>query len=133
MKKILHHIRKQPDHIKTRYVVFFAILATALVVVVWMIMLQLIKRSDDTIKTESPFSIFKEVLKGQVSDFKDSLPEKKESLGDTLGTTPSDAPADETNTEPTSPDALTQPASDTPSAAPQSVGPLPLPQPSTSN
>ncbi len=85
MKKILHHIRKQPEHVKTRYVVIFAIVATALVIVFWLITLQIIKSTDDTIQTESPFSIVKQVFKGSVSDMKNAMPQKQESLDETLG------------------------------------------------
>lgn len=133
MKKILHHIRKQPDHIKTRYVVVLAVVATVFVIAVWIITLQLINRSDDTIKTESPFLIFKDVFKSQVSDLKDNLPQKKESLDETLGTKPSDAPVDETQIQPTASDTPAQSSPDESNPPVQPVDPLPLPQPSSSN
>lgn len=85
MKKILHHIRKQPEHVKTRYVIVFAITATAFVIMFWLITLQIIKRTDDTIQTESPFAIVKQVFKGSVSDMKNAMPQKQESLDETLG------------------------------------------------
>lgn len=90
MKKVLHHIRKQPEHVKTRYVVVFAILATAVVITVWLITLQFIKKNDDTIKTESPFVMIKDIFKGQVSDLQKNLPEKQTSISDTLGAITSD-------------------------------------------
>jgi hypothetical protein len=58
MKKIIHSIRNKPDHIKTRLVFVFAAIATAVIVAIWIITMQLLKASDDTIKTDSPFKVF---------------------------------------------------------------------------
>ena len=77
--------------------------------------------------------MIKDIFKGQVSDLKDSLPQKKESLGDTLGTIPLDAPVDETQVQPVSSNVSTQPVSDDSGVTTQQVDPLPLPQSSDSN
>ncbi len=74
MKKILHSIRNKPDHIKSRYVILFSVIATALIVGLWIITLQLTKTSDDTIQTESPVKVFKELIKGTTANV-----QKKES------------------------------------------------------
>lgn len=71
MKKIIHSIRNKPDHIKTRLVIIFAVLATAIVVTVWVMTLQLLKTPDDTIKTDGPFKVFRQVFKSNVSTIKE--------------------------------------------------------------
>jgi len=71
MKKIIHSIRNKPDHIKTRLVIIFAVLATAIVVTVWVMTLQLLKTPDDTIKTDGPLKVFKDVFKSNVSTVKE--------------------------------------------------------------
>lgn len=71
MKKIIHSIRNKPDHIKTRLVIIFAVLATAIVVTVWIMTLQLLKTPDDTIKTDGPFKVFRQVFKSNVSTIKE--------------------------------------------------------------
>lgn len=77
MKKVLHHLRKQPDHVKSRYVILFAVIATVIVVIIWMITIQLINRNDDTIKTESPFKIFGSIFSTAISETKKDNQDQK--------------------------------------------------------
>jgi hypothetical protein len=70
MKQILHSIRNKPEHIKSRFVVLFAILATAIIVAIWIVTLQLLKTPDDTVKTEGPFKTFQQVFKSNLSTVK---------------------------------------------------------------
>lgn len=77
MKKIIHSIRNKPDHIKTRLVIIFAVLATAIVVTVWVMTLQLLKTPDDTIKTDGPLKVFKEVFKTNVTTVKEQTKSEK--------------------------------------------------------
>lgn len=77
MKKVLHSIRNKPDHIKTRFVFAFAIIATAIIVAVWIITMQFIKASDDTIKTDSPFKAFGQIFKGAKTDIENTLTSSK--------------------------------------------------------
>jgi len=80
MKKIIHSIRNKPDHVKTRLVFIFAILATVIVVVVWIITLRLLKTPDDTIKTDGPVKVFREIFKSNVSTVKEQTENKKNPL-----------------------------------------------------
>lgn len=77
MKKIIHSIQNRPDHVKTRLVIIFAVLATAIVVTVWIITLQLLKTPDDTIKTDGPLKVFKEVFKTNVTTVKEQTKSDK--------------------------------------------------------
>lgn len=77
MKKVLHSLRNQPDHIKSRYVIIFAIVATVLTVLVWLFVMQLIKKNDDTIKTESPFKIFQGIFSTAISETKEKYTNQK--------------------------------------------------------
>ena len=86
MKKIVHHIRSKPDHIKTRYVIFLSLVATLMVVGVWILVLASVKSNDDTIKTESPFSILKGIFSESFSEVDSKLNENKASLDQTLDT-----------------------------------------------
>lgn len=82
MKKIIHSLRNKPDHVKTRYVFGFAILATLTVVSIWIMTMRLLKTTDDTIKTESPFKVFGQIFKGAVSDAQNNL-KPQESITET--------------------------------------------------
>ena len=73
MKKLIYSIRKKPDHIKTRLVFVFAILATAIIVALWILTMQLLKTSDDTIKTESPLKVFGKIFNRTKDKIDDSL------------------------------------------------------------
>jgi hypothetical protein len=77
MKKIIHHIRKQPDHIKSRYVIVFASVATAVIVAIWMITTRLIDRNDDTIRTESPFKMVTGLFTNAINETKKNYQEQK--------------------------------------------------------
>lgn len=82
MKKIIHSLRNKPDHVKTRYVFGFAILATLVVVSVWVMTMRLLKTTDDTIKTESPFKVFGQIFKGAVSNAQNAT-KPQESVSET--------------------------------------------------
>lgn len=71
MKKFIRNLQEKPDHVKNRYVIFFAIIATASIVGIWVLVNQSVKKHDDTIKTQSPFSIFSEIFGTAMSDIKD--------------------------------------------------------------
>lgn len=77
MKKIIHHIRKQPDHVKSRYVIVFAVVATIIVVGVWMLTMRMIEQNDDTIKTESPFKMVTSIFSNVISETKENYQKQK--------------------------------------------------------
>jgi hypothetical protein len=68
MKKIIRSLRNKPDHVKTRYVVVFALIATIIVLGTWVVVTQSIKQQDQTISAESPFSIFRDIIGAAVSE-----------------------------------------------------------------
>lgn len=70
MKKIISRLREKPDHVKTRFAILFALIATLVIVGVWVLITRSIKSNDDTIKTQSPFSIFSEIFQTAISDIK---------------------------------------------------------------
>ncbi len=80
MKKIIHSIRNKPEHVKTRYVIIFAILATVMIVVLWTITLRSIESNDDTIKTEKPFKTFGNIFSGIISETKESYQSQKNEM-----------------------------------------------------
>jgi hypothetical protein len=80
MKKVIHHIRKQPDHIKSRYVILFALVATAIIIGIWVITLRLMNRNDDTIKTESPFKMVTGLFTNAINETKKNYQEQKTQL-----------------------------------------------------
>jgi hypothetical protein len=94
MKKIIHSIRNKPDHIKTRLVFVFAAIATAVIVAIWIITMQLLKASDDTIKTDSPFKVFGQLFQGAKADINDKLNSSKDN-----SLLPKDESVDATSTE----------------------------------
>jgi hypothetical protein len=102
MKKILHHIRNKPDHVRTRYVIGFSVLATAVIVFIWIATLRLLKTSDDTIKTESPFRSMINMFSGTVSKVQDDYQKQQDemdaSLNKNIGTEP--VTTDETAIDP---------------------------------
>lgn len=77
MKKIIHHIRKQPDHVKSRYVIVFAVVATVIIVGVWMLTMRMIEQNDDTIKTESPFKMVTSIFSNVISETKENYQKQK--------------------------------------------------------
>ncbi len=100
MKKIIHSIRNKPDHIKTRLVFIFATAATAIIVTVWIITMQLIKTSDDTIKTESPFKVFGQLFQGARADVVDKLNSTKDNSLLPKDESVDTAPAEDSTTNP---------------------------------
>ncbi len=70
MKKIIHQLREKPDHVKTRFAILFALIATLIIVGIWIGVNRSIKNNDDTIRTQSPFSIFSEIFQTAISDIK---------------------------------------------------------------
>ena len=80
MKKIIHHIRKQPDHVKSRYVIVFAVVATVIIVGVWMLTMRMIEQNDDTIKTESPFKMVTSIFSNVISETKENYQKQKTSV-----------------------------------------------------
>ncbi len=80
MKNIINNLRNKPDHIKSRYVIVFSIIATTLTVALWIVTMQLSKTSDDTIKTESPLRAFGQIFSETVSDVKNNYDNQKSSL-----------------------------------------------------
>ncbi len=86
MKNIIHHLRNKPDHVKSRYVVVFSVIATAIVVGLWIMTMQLTKTKDDIVKTESPFAVFGKLFSGAVSDVSKNYSAQKKSLEASLPT-----------------------------------------------
>lgn len=84
MKKIIANLRNKPDHVKSRYVILFSVLATLFIVALWIVTMQLLKTSDDTIKTESPFRAFGQIFSGTVSDVKENYTDQKKSLNQAM-------------------------------------------------
>ncbi len=80
MKKIITNLRNKPDHIKSRYVIVFSVLATLFIVGLWIVTMRLMQTSDDTVKTESPFRAFGQIFSGTVSDVKNNYTNQKNSL-----------------------------------------------------
>jgi hypothetical protein len=75
MKKIIQHIRKQPEHVKTRYVVIFSLVATGGILVVWLLTLQVTQvPREDIIRTESPFSFFGKIFSQPINKIRNSYP-----------------------------------------------------------
>ena len=87
MKKIISRLREKPDHVKTRFAILFALIATLVIVGVWVLITRSIKSNDDTIKTQSPFSIFSEIFQTAISDIKNQ-PSVLPSPSSTEPTTP---------------------------------------------
>jgi hypothetical protein len=80
MKSIIENLRNKPDHIKSRYVVVLSIVATVVVVGVWIITNALLKTSDDTIKTDGPLKVFSSIFKSSVSATADDYKANRASL-----------------------------------------------------
>jgi hypothetical protein len=80
MKKIITNLRNKPDHIKSRYVILFSVVATLVIVALWITTTRLLQTSDDTIKTESPFRAFGQIFSGAVSDVKNNYDNSKSGL-----------------------------------------------------
>lgn len=80
MKKIITNLRNKPDHVKSRYVVLFSVVATLAIVALWITTTRLLQTSDDTIKTESPFRAFGQIFSGAVSDVKNNYDNSKSGL-----------------------------------------------------
>ncbi len=97
MKKILAHIRNKPEHVKTRYVFVFAILATALVVGGWITTNRFLNKGDDTIQTEGPLKSFGKIFSGAISTAKDDYTEQRQDMRESLVNTPT------INSEPVNP------------------------------
>ncbi len=84
MKKILTNLRNKPDHIKSRYVILFSVVATLAIVALWITTMRLLQTSDDTVKTESPFRAFGQIFSGAVSDVKSNYDNSKNALNKTM-------------------------------------------------
>ena len=117
MKKVLHHMRNSPDHIKSRYVIVLAILGTAFIIGLWITVSQLTKTNEDSIQTESPFKVFGQIFSSSFSDVQTKIKVQKDSLSNSLPTNqsenqPTDAPsaADELNDE-SNPNSASDPVS----------------------
>ncbi len=84
MKKIITNLRNKPDHIKSRYVIVFSVLATLFIVGLWIVTMRLMQTSDDTVKTESPFRAFGQIFSGTVSDVKNNYTNQKKTLNQAM-------------------------------------------------
>ena len=81
MKRVIHHIRNKPDHVRSRYVIGFAVVATALVIGLWVLVLRLTQVSpDDVIKTDSPFKVFGSLFSKSVDSAKQNYIDQKENI-----------------------------------------------------
>ena len=84
MKKIIANLRNKPDHIKSRYVILFSVIATLAIVALWITTMRLLQTSDDTVKTESPFRAFGQIFSGVVSDVKSNYDDSRKALNKTI-------------------------------------------------
>jgi hypothetical protein len=94
MKKIIHHIRNKPDHVRSRFVIGFAVVATLLVTGLWVLVLRLTQVSpDDVIKTDSPFKVFGHLFSKSIDTAKQNYTDQKENMN-TIITDTSTQPSD---------------------------------------
>ncbi len=78
MKKILNSLRNKPDHVKTRYVIAFSIIATVCIIGTWVLVNQSIKSQDENISAESPFKAFKDIFSATLTQISETAPEVNE-------------------------------------------------------
>ncbi len=80
MKKILHSIQGKSENTKTWFVVFFAIIATGIIIALWLVIMHSIKNNDDTVKTEKPLKTFTQVFSQIISKTKEDYTEGKNTV-----------------------------------------------------